>query len=73
MCMLSKKTYIDFSLLVCPELQSGDLYNPFLSKSPQNDNLFELTIQSGREMMVGRRRDILGRLGDGDNFEQDYL
>ena len=68
-----KKPHIDFAQLVCSK--SGDLHNLFLSKSLlQNDNVFGLSIQSGRETMVGRWRGILGRLGDGrDTLEQDYI
>ena len=70
---VEQKTHIDFAQLVCSK--SGDLHNLFLSKSLlQNDNVFGLMIQSGRETMVGRWRGILRRLGDGrDTLEQDYI
>jgi len=64
---VAKKTHIDFALLVCSgSLAGGDVHNPFSSKSLQNESLFGLTVQSGREVMVG--------LGDGDAVEpRDYL
>ena len=39
----------------------------------QNGNLSELMTQGGKEMMAGRWRGMLGRLGIQDALDQTYL
>jgi hypothetical protein len=67
----AQNTYDDAACLISSE--SSDVHDSLRSMSLPSSNQCGSMTQGGKEMWVGRRRDILGRLDDRYALEQGYL